>query len=216
MSLLEDLLEAQTKSGINYLSDTAINWFDGYIKSNYNSNQKKILIDEIRNYEKNDSSAFLKGRFYTFEYIPIRPKNKNIPVDKRPFILCLKQKNRLIHGINLNYFPLRNMKRNFINKLFQYLTGNYLSETSDSNRLAINYEIMNSKSLFFEQKVSYSTYEISRIIRPKIIPIKFCKIFSVLETSKFLFPKEDLYRLTRKKAIEVKKKTFYKNKKKIG
>jgi hypothetical protein len=214
MSLLQELLEAQRKSGVGYLSDTSINWFNSYIKSNYNSNQKKILLDEIKNYEKQD--VLLMGRFYTFDYIPIRPKNKNIPVDRKPFILLLDQKDGYVHGINLNYFPLRNMKRNFMNKIFSYLTGNYLSDTSKANRLALNYDMMKLKSTFFEPKVTYSTYIITRMINVKIIPIKLAKIFCVLDNSKFLYPKEDIYKISRKKAAKAKRKMFYGNKKKIG
>lgn len=202
MSILEELIESANKNNISYLSDVSSNWFYSRINSMTESSRRK-LKDEIISYEKNP--LLKKGMFYHFDYYPLARGDRIFEsYDRKPLILLLKVKEGIIHGLNINYLPV-NKRVPFMNKVYRYLVGD-VGGSIFENRIALTYSIMSKNKTFIEHKVIYRKYFINRIKNMGIIPLKYMKIFSVMENSRFPTSENTIYSdvLTRMREERIK------------
>lgn len=203
VKILEKILEDMEKENISYTSDTSNDWFYNEVM-NLRPKEQLILQDEIS--LESDFIQFFRKNFYWFEYKPMEqyPPNKGISpyaydsYDRRPFILLLKRKKNILHGLNLNYLYRR--ERNLlINFLFRYLKGDILDAREEISKIALEYKNMKQKDWVHWHKLIYRKYHVSRINNSRIIPIRYVKLFSFLENSRFRSSINKIYKTSFRK-----------------
>ena len=202
MSSLKNLLESAKKNNINYLSDISSKWYYSQLGSMSESSRNTIK-KEILNYE--DIPVFRRGRFYHFDYLPTQRGDRIYEsYDRKPLVLFLKVEEGLLHGLNINYLPI-NKRIPFINKVYRYLVGD-IEATSFQNRIGLTYSMMQKNKSFIEHKVIYRKYLINRAKNIKIVPLKYLKIISVMENSRFPTSEDTIYKdvLVRMKEERIK------------
>lgn len=203
IGVLKKILGDMEKENISYISDTANDWFYNEVM-NLKPQEQLILQDEI-SLESNFIQFFRKN-FYWFEYKPMEqyPRNKGIneyaydSYDRRPFILLLKRKKNILHGLNLNYL-YRREKNLLINFLFRYLKGDILDTREEISKIMLEYKNMKQKDWVHWHKLIYRKYHVSRINEPRVIPIKYVKLFSFLESSRFRASLNKIYKTSFRK-----------------
>lgn len=203
IGVLKKILGDMEKENISYISDTANDWFYNEVM-NLKPQEQLILQDEIS--LESDFIQFFRKNFYWFEYKPMEqyPRNKGIneyaydSYDRRPFILLLKRKKNILHGLNLNYL-YRREKNLLINFLFRYLKGDILDAREEISKIMLEYKNMKQKDWVHWHKLIYRKYHVSRINEPRVIPIKYVKLFSFLESSRFRASLNKIYKTSFRK-----------------
>lgn len=203
IGVLKKILGDMEKENISYISDTANDWFYNEVM-NLKPQEQLILQDEIS--LESDFIQFFRKNFYWFEYKPMEqyPRNKGIneyaydSYDRRPFILLLKRKKNILHGLNLNYL-YRREKNLLINFLFRYLKGDILDTREEISKIMLEYKNMKQKDWVHWHKLIYRKYHVSRINEPRVIPIKYVKLFSFLESSRFRASLNKIYKTSFRK-----------------
>lgn len=189
MSSLKNLLKSAKKNNINYLSDISSKWYYSQLDSMTESSRNTIK-KEILNHEEN--FVLRRGRFYHFDYLPTERGDRIYEsYDRKPLILFLKVEEGVLHGLNINYLPI-NKRIPFINKVYRYLVGD-IGGNSFQNRIGLTYSMMQKNKMFIEHKIIYRKYLINRAKNIKVIPLKYMKIFSVMENSRFPTSEDTIY-----------------------
>jgi hypothetical protein len=196
--ILDKILNRMEKENISYLSDTANDWFYNEIML-LKPQEKLILEDEILS--ESEFIQFFRKNFYSFEYKPSVPRPPfrddmryvYDSYDRKPFVLVLKRKKNIIHGLNLNYL-YRKEKNNLMNFLFRFLRGDIMDPVEEISKIMVDYKLMKLKDWVHWHKLIYRRYDISRINNPRVVPIRYAKLFSFLESSRFRSSKNKIYR----------------------
>lgn len=184
ISTLNLLLEKAKSKNVDYPSDYSMAWFANQVNSMTQADGIS-LKKEIRESEKEERNLLI-GRFYHFDYFPMeRGDSTYESYDRTPLILYLGRREGILYGLNINYLRMEK-KIPFMNKCFRFLVGNLFSDRSLENKIALKYDFMENKGIFLEHRVIFRKYLINRIKNPRIIPLKYIKIFSTLDVSGFL------------------------------
>jgi len=177
MNKVEDIIKSGIKNNIEYMSAVSMSWYYSAISSMNSENKQKIKKEIV---DSSKVKRFLKSSFYYFDYLPLELGDKTFEkYDRTPFIFVFDKIGDTIHGINLNYVPMRD-KILLMNKILLYVVGDYNSKSDLSSRIALDYMTMKMKSTFYEQNIIYRKYLISRGKNYKLIPIRYSKIFACL------------------------------------
>jgi len=204
MNTVQELLDLGESKNVGYMSQVSMAWYYSSLRSL--SEESRI---KIRNQISRSSKVkqFLKGSFYYFDYLPKEKGNNTFErYDRKPFIFAFDKIGDTIHGINLNYIPIRD-RILLMNKIMLYVVGDYSANSDLSSRIVLDYNIMKMKSTFYEQNIIYRKYLISRGSNYKLIPIKYAKIFGCLENlSEFSISESVIYKafLRQKSAFSIK------------
>jgi len=213
MKVAEILKESEDRN-IEYLSDVSMNWFYSTVSSMQKNGKDTLKREILKNSEK--STLFLEGRFYYFDYFPKTLGNRYYErYDRNPFVYAFEMNSGVMHGFNINYLPMTK-RIPFINKIFRYVIGDYTSESVMNSRIALDYDMMKKKSNFYEQNIIYRKYLSSRGSNFTIVPIKYVKIFSVLDNiSNFGISEDVIYKAVLKNINKNNKKRYNRRKREI-
>jgi len=182
-SSLNLLLEKAKSKNVDYPSDYSMGWFANQVNAMSEADGIS-LMKEIRESEKKERNLLI-GRFYHFDYFPTEIGDSIYEsYDRTPLILYLGRREGVLHGLNINYLRMEK-KTLFMNKCFRFLVGDLFADRSLENKIALKYDFMDNKGIFLEHKVIFRKYLINRIKNPRIIPLKYIKIFSTLNVSRF-------------------------------
>lgn len=200
MTKLESLLEEMRENNVDYLSDTSMKWIYSQLRTLKNSDRQSIKEEIVREVE---NVVFRKGRFYYFDYLPTKRRNDAYEsFDRRPLILFLAKRDKLIYGLNLNYLRI-DRRYLFLNKCFRYLVGDMKDQDHYADRLALDYLIMNKNNTFIEQKVIFRKYLINRMKNLRMIPLNKIKIFASLNNvAKFPIGEDKIHVVVMRKMKE--------------
>jgi len=191
MASLFDQLQAQAfRAGVTPRTTQAQNWFRKKVKDLGEINRRTLLKDDALDITKNPLAGSMIMYFYD-------PKHKaTLPYyDRFPLTIMVQPANGGFHGLNLHYLA-PGVRARFLDDLMSTAP----KTMTDTTRIKITYDKLNSARKFKEFKPCYKHYLTSHIKSNMVrVPMTEWDIAIFLPTEQFVKVKsETVYRYSRK------------------
>ena len=191
MASLFDQLQAQAfRAGVSPRTTQAQNWFRKKVKDLGDINRRSLLKDEALDVTKNPLAGSMLMYFYDPKYKATLPY-----YDRFPLTIMVQPANGGFHGLNLHYLA-PGVRARFLDDLMSTAP----KTMTDTTRIKITYDKLNSTRKFKEFKPCYKHYLTNHIKSNMVrVPMTEWDIAIFLPTEQFVKVKsETVYRYSRK------------------